>query len=94
MSVFCLPLSSVFVFDVRALTCAQTHPHPPNNAKNSASGLIPDHFFARNEDVFRNAVRPSHPGVQGAYAAVAAAARRLCELVAEVTLYDLYVLLE
>lgn len=34
--------------------------------------------------MFRNAVRSDHPGVKDGYAAVAAAARRLCELVAEV----------
>lgn len=62
-----------------------TPPPTPYHAKpNSAGGLIPDHFFARNEDVFRNAVQPGHPGVRDEYAAVVAAARRLCELVAEV----------
>lgn len=34
--------------------------------------------------MFRNAVRPDHPGIKDAYAAVEEAARRLCELVAEV----------
>ena len=73
---------------------AQTYPpihktHPQK--QNSIGGLIPDHYFARNEDVFRNAVRPSHPGVRDAYAAVTEAARRLCALVVEVSFYTVRV---
>ena len=48
-----------------------------------AHGLVPPTFFERNEEVFRNAVRPGHPALAVSYAKVEETAGRLAALVAE-----------
>jgi hypothetical protein len=46
-------------------------------------GRVPDAFFERNEEVFRNCINRDHPSIVEAYAAVESAAARLCAVVKE-----------